>query len=241
MSNYLKVTSLCNRPAIPVLERSQMIYMLVELYPGEAVSGVHLPLNFALVLDQSGSMAGEKLFTMKEAVKNIIDQLEPDDYVSLISFETKPHILVESQPALDKGRLKNLVDNIREGGGTNIAPALRRSLDLVNRQHNPGKVSRIILLTDGEATDKEDESRKISIQAGQLGIPVIGLGFGKDWNEDFLFDLADRSILAEPGSRSGLCDYIPTPNDAQKIFQEVFQSMQVVAQDVNLTIRMARS
>ena len=33
------------------------------------------------------------------------------------------------------------------------------------------------------------------------GIPVVCLGFGRDWNEEFLFDLADRSVGSAPGSR----------------------------------------
>jgi Ca-activated chloride channel family protein len=96
------------------------------------------------------------------------------------------------------------------------------------------------MLTDGEATDNEDDSRRVADSAGKKGIPIISLGFGKDWNEDFLFDLADRGVLAQPGSRTGKADYIPTPSDAIKIFQEVYQSMQVVAQDVDVTIRMVQ-
>jgi Ca-activated chloride channel family protein len=240
MSNYLQLTSMCNRVGVPVLDHPQLIYLLVELYPGKAVADIRMPLNFCLVLDHSGSMAGEKLRTVKEAVKNIIDQLQPDDTISIVSFETKVHTLVECQSAVDKVALKGWVDGIRAGGGTNMAPALRRGLDLVNKQHGPGRVSRIILLTDGEVTDKEEDSRVFADQAGQAGIPIIGLGFGKDWNEDFLFNLADCSIQAQPGSHSGMCDYIPAPSDANKIFQEVYQSMQVVAQDLTLTLRMVQ-
>jgi len=34
-------------------------------------------------------MAGEKLRTMKEAVNNIVDQLKPDDMLSIITFESE--------------------------------------------------------------------------------------------------------------------------------------------------------
>jgi Ca-activated chloride channel family protein len=55
-----------------------------------------------------------------------------------------------------------------------------------------------------------------------------------------MFNLADRSILAAPGARLGAAEYIPTPQDAVRIFDEVYQSMQVVAQDVLLTLRMVQ-
>ena len=49
---------------------------------------------------------------------------------------------------------------------------------------------------------------------------------------------ADR--VRAPGSRTGLADYIPAPDQAVNMFQQVYQSMQVVAQDVNVTIRMVQ-
>jgi Ca-activated chloride channel family protein len=240
MSDVLQLNSQCNRVGVPVLVQPQLIYILTEVLPSTAMSNIRLPLNFALVLDHSGSMAGEKLRMMKEAVKNIIDQLQPDDVLSIVTFETKTQVLVPAQPATDKEGLKRQVDKIRDGGGTNMATGLLEGLKQVSQKHGADRVSRIVLLTDGEATDKEDDSRRLADQAGAKEIPVIALGFGKDWNEDFLFDLADRSILAQAGSRTGRADYIPTPNDANKIFQEVYQSMQVVAQDVSIIVRMVQ-
>ena len=240
MSEILRLISTCNRAAVAMLDQPQLVYILSEISTDDSESDIRFPLNFALVLDHSGSMAGDKLRTMKQAVNNIIDQLRGDDIISLITFETRTRVLASLQPALDKDRIKEQVEGIRDAGGTNIAPALREALNLVSQKHGGNRVSRIVLLTDGEATDREVDSCKVADEAGALGIPIISLGFGKDWNEDFLFDLADRSIQALPGAHSGMADYIPQPKDANKIFQEVYQSMQVVAEDVELTIRMVQ-
>jgi Ca-activated chloride channel family protein len=239
MTAAIDFSSTSSRSGVPVLDQPQLIYVLTELLPGESVAKVRLPLNFTLVLDRSGSMAGPKLRTMKEAVKNIIDQLEPDDVVSIVTFETRTKLVCEAQPAEDKQGLKKKVDKIRDGGGTNMANGLKEGLKQVSRWNRPDRISRIVILTDGEVTDDEQLSRKLADEAAQIGIPIIGLGFGKDWNEDFLFDLADRSI-SQPDSRSGMADYIPSPDEAAKVFQEVYQSMQVVAQDVAVTIRMVQ-
>jgi Ca-activated chloride channel family protein len=240
MSDLLKLTSMCNRASVPVIDQPQLIYVLIELVPGKAISSVRLPLNFTLVLDQSGSMAGEKLRTMKEAVKHIIDQLGVEDILSIVTFQSRTEILAPAQPARDKEALKQAVNKIRDGGGTNVAPALQAALRLVSQSLSPERVSRIILLTDGEATDREEDSRRVADEAGSSGIPIIGLGFGQEWKEDFLFDLADRSIQATPGSHLGMADYIPEPSDAERIFSEVYQSMQVVAQDVTVNLRMVQ-
>lgn len=240
MSDLLVLTSQCNRTAVPVLDQPQLLYVLAELMPGENLSRRRLPLNFALVLDRSGSMAGEKLQTMKEAVKNVIDQLEPEDVISIITFESRTELTYPAQRAVDKSALKKAIEKIRNGGGTNMAPALKAGLRSVSQHLGENRVNRIILLTDGEATDREDDSRAIADEAGNIGAPIICLGFGQEWNEDFLIDLADRSVLAPPGSRLGMVDYIPTPKHAKRIFQEVYQSMQVVAQQVTLTVRMVQ-
>jgi Ca-activated chloride channel family protein len=240
MSEHLSLSCVCNRAGVQVMAQPQLIYLLIELIPGEVLAETRLPLNFALLLDHSGSMAGEKLRTMKEAVKNIIDQLGPEDILSIITFESKTHVIVPSQPAVNQAELKRHVDLIKDAGGTNMAPGLREALKQVSQKQAESRINRIVLLTDGEATDKEDDSRWVANEAGEKGLPIIALGFGHDWNEDFLFDLSDRSVLADPGSRRGKADYIPTPKEANKIFQEVFQSMQVVAGDVSLTLRMVQ-
>ena len=235
----IQITSVCNRNAVPVLNTPQLIYLLTEVSPGVDVSNVRLPINLTLVLDRSGSMAGTKLRNLKEAVKRIIDQLDPTDVISIVTFETRPKVLFPAQPASDKVSLKREVDSIKDGGGTNMAKGLAEGINQVEKHLGPERTSRLVVLTDGEVTDKEEYSRQQADNAGALGVPLIGLGLGKKWNEDFVLDLADRSILSE-GSGTGRADYIQDPDDAIGIFQEVFNSMHVVARDVSINIRMVQ-
>jgi len=240
MSETLNVESLCNRSAVPLLDQPQLVFVLTTLSPGPDIAQARMPLNFTLLLDHSGSMAGEKLRTMKEAVKNIIDQLTAEDILSVVTFESRTRVLIPAQRVAQRDELKRQVDKIKDAGGTNLANGLREAIKQVSQGLQEGRVSRLILLTDGEATDREDDSRRLADEAGQQGIPIICLGFGRDWNEDFLFDLADRSVGAPPSSRHGSADYIPAPKDANRIFQEVYRSMQMVTDEVNLTMRMVQ-
>src|SRR5512139_1726517 len=141
MSEYLKLTCLCSRAGVQVMDQAQLIYILAELLPGDALAEIRLPLNFALLLDHSGSMAGEKLRTMKEAVKNIIDQLGPDDILSIITFESKTHVIVPAQPAANKLELKRQVELIKDAGGTNMAPGLREALKQVSRKQAESRIN----------------------------------------------------------------------------------------------------
>ena len=90
MPEDIHLSCISNKSAVPVMDQPQLVYVLSEISPGGFAPDVRLPLNFALVLDRSGSMAGEKIRTMREAVKNIIDQLDPMDVVSVITFESPP-------------------------------------------------------------------------------------------------------------------------------------------------------
>ncbi len=240
MPDDIQLTCLSNKTAVPVMDKAQLLYVLSEITPGGFAPNVRLPLNFALVLDRSGSMAGEKIRIMREAVKNIIDQLDPTDVISVITFESTTQVLIPAQGVGNKPLLKSMVDSIRDGGGTSMAPALREAVNQVSTFHNSERISRIILLTDGEVTDKEADSFREADNAGALGIPIIGLGLGSDWNTDFIQELADRSLLAAPKSRVGYADYIATPDQAFSIFQQVFQSMQIVCKNVTATVRMVQ-
>lgn len=44
------------------------------------------------VLDTSGSMGGQKMEKLKEAMKNILEQLQPEDFVSLVEFNTGVYV-----------------------------------------------------------------------------------------------------------------------------------------------------
>src|SRR6266700_1193863 len=91
------------RDPMPVTDRSQAGYVLLEAVPTELMAQVRLPLNFSLVLDCSGSMHGSKIASVKEAVKMVIDNLSPDDYISVVTFTGSARTIVSAMPARDPG------------------------------------------------------------------------------------------------------------------------------------------
>lgn len=239
MSDLMKLSVMANKTNVPVGISSQL-HLLIELEPGQMLSNVRLPLNFCLVLDHSGSMAGEKLRTMREAVKSLIDQMDYNDVLSIVIFDSSTEVLVPATFVTDKASLKKKVDTIHDEGGTTMAPGIRRGLEEVSKYLDPKRVSRILLLTDGQATDKEDDSRKEVVNAAGKSVPVICLGFGGegDWNAEFIQELADLSVGGSAGSRQGYADHIPDPTKIMGVFQDAMSSMQVVAKDAKLVIHM---
>ena len=54
------------------------------------------PVNLAIVLDRSGSMSGEKLRVAKLAVEEAIGRLQPDDRFSVVVYDDKVDVVIES-------------------------------------------------------------------------------------------------------------------------------------------------
>jgi Ca-activated chloride channel family protein len=212
---------------------SQMAYVLVEARPNESAVQVRMPLNFALVLDHSGSMKGAKLKAVKEAVKLVVDHLAPTDFVSVVIFDDNVQVVVPAQQASNKEYIKQLVDGIRDGGGTAMSLGMNVGLTELRRNASPQTVNRMILLTDGVTYGDADRCRRTADDAGASGIGIHPLGIGADWDEDLLDNIGQRS--------SGMpAEFIRRPEDALGIFQQQLQSAAAVSvRNTQLTLRLS--
>ena len=217
---------------MPVTGGSQVAYALVEAQPTEMMAQVRMPLNFALVLDHSGSMKGAKLRNVKEAVKMVIDRLEPTDYVSVVIFDDTSQVVIPSLPANDKPGMKATVDQIRDAGGTTMSLGMIQGLNELRRWNIPNAVNRMILLTDGVTYGDSDRCRQLARDAAAAGIAIYPLGIGADWDEDLLDSIGQLS--------GGMpAEFIRDPLDALSIFEQQLQSaVDVAIRNATLILRL---
>src|SRR5947209_8382193 len=171
---------------MPVTGGSQIAYVLLEAKPTELMAQVRMPLNFALVLDHSGSMKGAKLANVKEAVKMVIDRLEPTDYISVIMFDDTAQVIIPSMPANDKPGMKAAIDQIRDAGGTAMSRGMELGLGELRRWNIPNAIKRMILLTDGVTYGDARRCHELAMDAMQSGVAIYTLGIGQDWDEGLL-------------------------------------------------------
>jgi Ca-activated chloride channel family protein len=193
---------------------------------------VRMPLNFALVLDHSGSMKGAKLKNVKEAVKMVLDRLEPTDYVSVVIFDDTSQVIIPSMPANDKPGMKAAIDQIRDAGGTTMSLGMIQGLNELRRWHIPNAVNRMILLTDGVTYGDSDRCRQLARDAAAAGIAIYPLGIGADWDEDLLDSVGQLS--------GGMpAEFIRDAADALTIFQQQLQSaVDVAIRNATLILRL---
>jgi cobalamin biosynthesis protein CobT len=52
---------------------------------------LHVPVDLVCVVDQSGSMQGNKISLLKDTLNYIVDQMGVLDRLAIISFNTKAH------------------------------------------------------------------------------------------------------------------------------------------------------
>lgn len=220
------------RERMSVTGGTQVAYVLVEARPNTAVTQARMPLNFALVLDHSGSMKGAKLQAVKEAVKLVINHMAPTDIVSVVIFDDNVRVIVPAQAASDKMGLGGAVDSIREGGGTAMSLGMSVGLTELRKHASPAMVNRMILLTDGVTYGDADRCRRIADDSGASGIGIYPLGIGADWDEDLLDNIGQRS--------SGMpAEFIRRPEDALGLFQRQLQSAEAVSvRNAQLTLRL---
>ena len=217
---------------MPVTGGSQVAYALVETRPTEMMARVRMPLNFALVLDHSGSMKGAKLRNVKEAVKMVIDRLEPTDYVSVVIFDDTSQVVIPSLPANDKPGMKATIDQIRDAGGTTMSLGMIQGLNELRRWNIPNAVNRMIELTDGVTYGDSDRCRQLARDAAAAGIAIYPLGIGADWDEDLLDSIGQLS--------GGMpAEFIRDPSDALNIFEQQLQSaVDVAIRNATLILRL---
>ncbi|GCF06557.1 vWA domain-containing protein [Dictyobacter arantiisoli] len=217
---------------MPVTGGSQLAYLLLEAKPTALMAQVRMPLNFALVIDHSGSMKGAKLRNIREAVKMVIDRLEPSDYISVIIFDDTAQVIIPSMPANDKPGMKAAIDRIQDAGGTTMSLGMTQGLGELRRWNIPNAVNRMILLTDGVTYGDTDRCRQLAREAASAGIAIYPLGIGSDWDEGLLDDIGQLS--GGPPA-----EFIKSPTDAMSLFEQQVQSAVAVAvRNTTVTLRL---
>ncbi|MFN2218304.1 MAG: vWA domain-containing protein [Anaerolineae bacterium] len=232
MANDVTLTCRMNKASLPVMNTQQLAYVLIQAVPGAGMAQVQMPLNLSLVLDKSGSMSGQKIQNLREAAKLVVDRLGPQDTISIVAFSDRKYLIAESQPVTDRADLQKKIDRIRDGGGTAISGGMGQGLAELDKALAPDRVSRMLLLTDGQTFGDEKQCLKLGEKAGTSGIVVNALGLGDDWNEDLLDDIAEAS--------GGVADFIDSPDKIVAFFEQAVKSMQdTVVQNAQLVLRLA--
>lgn len=194
------------------------------------------PLNLALVLDTSGSMAeDDKMPYLKESLRVFLESLHPDDIVAIVAYSNRAKVLRKAQVVGEGDWICRTVDSLIPSGGTNLHAGMMLGFKQVDRNFDIRRNNRVLLLTDGIANVGETDPGRIAadgLEYNQQGIYLSTIGLGLDMNDHLL------STLAKQGR--GAYHFIDSVQEMDKVFRmEVEGLVERVANDVRVSIRPA--
>ena len=195
------------------------------------VKGQRAPVNLALVIDRSGSMAGEKLEQAKRAAAHLVDLLDENDRLAIVHYGNDvrafPAAMCTAETRL---RMKRYIAGIQEQGGTNIGEGLTAGQAQLSLMRSDFRVNRLLLLSDGQPTVGVTSPvglTRIVSSIRSAGISVTSMGVGADFNEDLMQRLADVG--------GGSYGFISNATATATLFEkDLKQAGTMVAQSVSL-------
>lgn len=201
-------------------EGQQVPLSSVEQFTNPAV-----PIAVLLVIDGSGSMAGQPLEQAKQSAIQFLDGLGPDDQAAVIAFGDKVDLNTldpakEADFTTDKEALKALVNGLTTQAGQVTTPlydAIFKSVRLAASHPAGNRV--VIVFTDGREGDAQ--GRKVSTlsreapiaEANQVNIPIFTIGLGRSADTDYLQEVAVRT--------GGEFSTAPAADQLQAIYQSI--------------------
>ena len=216
--------------------RSSRLHQLVLLKSSGTAIARRMPLNVCLAIDRSGSMEGEPLEYAKRACEYVVDLLETNDILSIVTFEEHVEVVMPARRVVNKNLIKQHIHRIIPGNTTNLYDGLMHACMQVASVNATGYVNRVLILTDGEPTTGIKDFNSIVQHAADnkmRGITVTALGFGSEYNEELMAGIARRG--------SGNYYYISQPALIPEIFRKELETlMTITARNVRVRFSFPR-
>lgn len=150
------------------------------------------PSSLQVVLDGSGSMAGDKLDGAVRALEATVARLDAKDNFGVVVFDDQASVVVPAGPLADKQQVIGRLRALRAGGMTDLAAGYLRGLQEVKRVAGDGG-STLLVISDGHVNRgllDRDRFAELAARAHDAGVVTSTLGYGLGYDETLLAALA---------------------------------------------------
>ena len=208
--------------------------MLIGLQAEEIQTDNRPGHNLVFLIDTSGSMYGsDRLDLVKRAFLLLLDELKPEDTVSIVAYASQDRVVIEGVPAADKTRIMEAISELEAGGATNGSAGINRAYEIAAKYYREGGVNRILLATDGDlnvGTTGEGDLANLVSEKKKAGISLTCLGVG-------MGNYKDNKMEALADYGDGNCRYLDTIHEARKaLVEEGGGTFVTVAKDVKIQV-----
>lgn len=189
--------------------------------------------NYVFLIDTSGSMDSEdKLGLLKSSLKALVDVLDPEDRISIITYSGTVKKLLESTPVSEAGKIKKAIGKLTASGSTAGGAAMKMAYKECLDNYIKGGNNRVIMGTDGDfnvgVTSTDDLLEMVQDYAKE-GIYLTVCGFG--WG-----NLNDSMMETVSNKGNGTYEYIASEDDMMKVFVNESSKFVSVANDCKVQI-----
>jgi Ca-activated chloride channel family protein len=234
----LTLSARWERPVLPVDGGSLSLLVRIAASDRPQPGQRRAPLDVAFVIDRSGSMQGDKLALVKEAVTTASTLLNDDDRAAVVVYDDRVELLRSLEPATSRAKaaMRLALHGVDARGSTDLCSGWLTGCEqlagALDREGPRSRIRRALLLTDGLANMGVTDPSRLMRHATELrqrGISTTSLGVGEDFDESLL------SGMSEAGG--GNFQYIATPNQLSAFFQaELGELLTMVAGGLNLSL-----
>jgi Ca-activated chloride channel family protein len=190
--------------------------------------------NLVFLIDVSGSMdEPDKLPLLKSAFRMLVNRLDANDTVSIVTYAGNAGTVLEPTKGSDKEKILSALGRLEAGGSTAGAEGIRQAYALARQSFVKGGVNRVMLATDGDfnvGLTGDDALKRLVESERKDGIFLSVFGFGEGNYNDQLMQ-----VLAQNGN--GQAAYIDTMAEAEKaLVEEASSTLFPIAKDVKIQV-----
>jgi Ca-activated chloride channel family protein len=175
------------------------------------------PFNVTLLLDISGSMAGEAADLALLLIRRLVERMHTGDILSLVTCNRRAELLLDSHvagPGTGK-MLDDLLGGIIVNDITDLEKGVLLAYEVAGKNYNYRYLNRVILISDGADNTGKAAVAMITRYAedsDRQGIYLAGIGLGSGFNDQLMDTFTDKG--------RGAYLFIDSESEIERILEE---------------------
>jgi len=150
-----------------------------------------------LLVDTSGSMAGDPFALAKAFVHGLVDRMRPGDRLSLVTVNRNAQVLLEGH-TIDRtshSRIEKLLAGVEPSDVTDLQKGVVEAYRIAGKTYDAARLNRVILISDGADNSGSEATALIAKHAedsDRQGIYLAGIGVGEGFNDSLMDAFTDK-------------------------------------------------
>jgi Ca-activated chloride channel family protein len=154
-----------------------IVYEDGQLQSVSHFSNERVPVSLGIVLDTSGSMAGDKMQSAQSAIDRFLyDLLDPTDEIFVYAFNNEPELLQEW--TTDRKRLSRAIGRLTPHGGTAMYDAVAEAVQVAQTGEHRKKA--VVVISDGNDTSSHIGIKELKQIIRESEVLVYAIGIDGD-------------------------------------------------------------